>query len=874
MSVVLKFASLSWVAGVAVQAQSNVATYDLSEFQCFDDPKTITFENIDRAVDILPTVRMFMCGYSSQCALNMVAYLFMKERLGMNLTFFPTDDYDSVWHAEYWQDWVDPVAYPKFYFEWLYNDSMDLNFEFWPMQLVKPGFDGRTDYVLAEADAAVYPELEGLPRVDYGGFQGTYGEISIYIPKYWADDHPTHLIPALYDANSSLYDAVLMEQLINASREGGASGTDYIKKYENSTDYDSPNYEVPTIWGSMPHYICSQYVGGSLNGSGPNAVRSGGQIGALGLDLRFTTTGSEPALMELVRDLYAARKPFLANIYSIDDNFAVIDEATGELQQFEKLAFQRNPDQSVTDPCFLEYRCQNPVEPIMKAANSRLKEKFPEAHAFFEGFTMSTRQLNKMDSYYLVKKEEADAHFPDGLPPRAHTVVWLQAACEWLKSNDTAAVETWNNGQWLVDVVRRDCIEGCGIDVGSGGATEDGEYWGQLVGGSCNYYSGHCECDWDELFAVPSNEGSEDEGPGNCKESCPGLVGPFLAADGEYDFSFCSGHGVCDTTTRLCTCDLMYGDEGCSTRYSRYALSLGLQVVISLLSCILAVACILCIVWLRWNRQYKTVKALSIDLTTIMTLGLLMIVTSNIVVTQRMTAATCIAWQWLFGLGGILSIMSPLLKAYRVSRVFHGGKMLRAVKITDKMLMASLIKCAVVEALICVGYSVLHEMGGGATVYYNDEELRTEDQCNGEAMTRYVSLGSYAYFFVMLCALTKYSYGTRRALSVFQESTCAYFSSFLSLFCAIIVMVFYAVTGDPTFRTLVQSTAIIVVVTAVLALFYGTRIYAFFAEPEHRDVTDANQKASSQSASTTHNSQAFSPVKPGSVMKPGSDDEE
>merc|ERR1711962_1116534 len=179
-----------------------------------------------------------------------------------------------------------------------------------------------------------------------------------------------------------------------------------------------------------------------------------------------------------------------------------------------------------------------------------------------------------------------------------------------------------------------------------------------------------------------------------------------------------------------------------------------------------------------------------------------------------------------------------------------------------KMLMASLIKCAVVEALICVGYSVLHEMGGGATVYYNDEELRTEDQCNGEAMTRYVSLGSYAYFFVMLCALTKYSYGTRRALSVFQESTCAYFSSFLSLFCAIIVMVFYAVTGDPTFRTLVQSTAIIVVVTAVLALFYGTRIYAFFAEPEHRDVTDMNHTNSS-----THNSQ-FSPVRPNSIMKP------
>merc|ERR1719150_2760078 len=89
-----------------------------------------------------------------------------------------------------------------------------------------------------------------------------------------------------------------------------------------------------------------------------------------------------------------------------------------------------------------------------------------------------------------------------------------------------------------------------------------------------------------------------------------------------------------------------------------------------------------------------------------------MIVSSNIALTQKMNSVTCIAWQWLFGLGGILSILSPLLKAYRVSRVFHGGKMLRAVKITEKMLMAMLIKCAVFELLVCIGYSVLHELTG------------------------------------------------------------------------------------------------------------------------------------------------------------------
>merc|ERR1712154_726785 len=168
----------------------------------------------------------------------------------------------------------------------------------------------------------------------------------------------------------------------------------------------------------------------------------------------------------------------------------------------------------------------------------------------------------------------------------------------------------------------------------------------------------------------------------------------------------------------------------------------------------------------------------------------------------------------------------------------------------EKMLMAMLIKCAVFELLVCIGYTVLHELMGGATIFYNDEELRTEDQCNQDQITNYLSMGSYAYFFVMLCALTYYSYGTRRALSVFQESTCAYFSSFLSLFCTVIVFVFYAVTDDPTFRTAIQGFAILIVVTAVLIMFYGVRVYHFNAS----------------SHSTTHNS-AFSP-KPNSVMKP------
>merc|ERR1712039_1097286 len=105
--------------------------------------------------------------------------------------------------------------------------------------------------------------------------------------------------------------------------------------------------------------------------------------------------------------------------------------------------------------------------------------------------------------------------------------------------------------------------------------------------------------------------------------------------------------------------------------------------------------------------------ALSVNMTTLMTIGIIFIVSSNIALSVPVNSASCIAWQWLFGLGGILAILSPLLKAYRVSRVFHGGKMLRAVKITEKMLMAMLIKCAVFELLVCIGYTVLHEVMGG-----------------------------------------------------------------------------------------------------------------------------------------------------------------
>merc|ERR1719464_2478175 len=172
--------------------------------------------------------------------------------------------------------------------------------------------------------------------------------------------------------------------------------------------------------------------------------------------------------------------------------------------------------------------------------------------------------------------------------------------------------------------------------------------------------------------------------------------------------------------------------------------------------------------------------------------------------------------------------MSPLLKAYRVSRVFHGGKMLRAVKITDNMLMATLIKAAIAEALLCVGYSFAHQWYGGTETYYNHIELRTEQRCNAFSVTNYLSLASYAFFFCILIAFT-----------------------------------YYMVTDDPAFRIAVQSACITLVIGAVFTLFYATRIYAFFAQPENRNVTDARGASHASTHSVSSVSQASSVMKPG-----------
>ena len=389
-------------------------------------------------------------------------------------------------------------------------------------------------------------------------------------------EHPADLIPSMYGTDMELRDS-----LIKAASNGT---TDYVRKYEmqyveeyfknkyniwaldnatldvtaieteyaeadiwytlsngswneiaaelNQTEiesafpFDRPTYDRPIVWSSNPYSATSEYLYDLAAVSGMN--------------VSFVTTGSESSLMELVSDLYAQRLPFLTNIYTTDDNFVVVDRTTGELQQFEKLAFPQNPSESVDDPCYVARECQYPIEPIMKAANPRLTTSFPEAHSFFMGFGMSALQINQIVSYYLDLREENDAK--NASDPESgwvsHTEVWLEAACEWLKSKNSAAIATWNTSEWLVDVKR----------------TALDPTYDPITTFEDENESTHVN-EYDILDLA------------NRESECPGLLGnvDFDSESRSWNISLetCSGHGTCDSTIRKCKCYDGFNGDAC-----------------------------------------------------------------------------------------------------------------------------------------------------------------------------------------------------------------------------------------------------------------------------------------------------------------------
>ena len=102
-------------------------------FNCWDESErhTLTYEGTNKTINILPTIRLFQGYYGSQWAMQYAAYMYLTEQLGVNVSWFPSDEhyifYTNFTSTINLTDW-----YPDYYFHSIVADQADLLLEIWP----------------------------------------------------------------------------------------------------------------------------------------------------------------------------------------------------------------------------------------------------------------------------------------------------------------------------------------------------------------------------------------------------------------------------------------------------------------------------------------------------------------------------------------------------------------------------------------------------------------------------------------------------------------------------------------------------------------------------------------------------------------------
>eukprot|EP01084_Bolivina_argentea_P155870 271615_1 len=227
-------------------------------------------------------------------------------------------------------------------------------------------------------------------------------------------------------------------------------------------------------------------------------------------------------------------------------------------------------------------------------------------------------------------------------------------------------------------------------------------------------------------------------------------------------------------------------------------------------------------------------------MTTLFTFGLIFLCIGTIIkLYHPLNSYKCNLINYCFGLGAILTIMSPLCKTYRVALIFGSARNFKRVTISDKQLLLYLTSAVIIEFGICIIYTLLHEINGGFDVIYLTEYNRIENVCNQNSTVKYIQYANYLYMFTLLMILCFFSYKNRLSHKMFKESRCAYFGSFFSLFVFIIGIIFNISVHDESIIVTMQSLLAFIALCVIWILFYGVRIYKFYTDPTQRKLIEA-----------------------------------
>ena len=279
--------------------------------------------------------------------------------------------------------------------------------------------------------------------------------------------------------------------------------------------------------------------------------------------------------------------------------------------EFQRVAFERNPSNTVYDECYSKAKCRAPLIQIQKIGNPKLSETFPEMVDFLNKFVMDATDVNNILEYeaqlekqLLEQKQQSLNNTNDtssiSLTNDEITIIWANASCRWLKENFESI-----DSLWKVDIIRKDC-GGCGFSnyTNSSGEVVQLTNENDFIGGTCDFDTGLCQCDTPGIFGT------------HCDESCPGLSGPFITLNSNvssaldtYEFEYCSGHGKCDSDNKQCECEEGYSSKNkdsndCGYEYPNFTYSTGLQGIFWVIFGIIIIGNISSLIWLKTNLHY------------------------------------------------------------------------------------------------------------------------------------------------------------------------------------------------------------------------------------------------------------------------------
>ena len=199
---------------------------------------------------------------------------------------------------------------------------------------------------------------------------------------------------------------------------------------------------------------------------------------------------------------------------------------------------------------------------------------------------------------------------------------------------------------------------------------------------------------------------------------------------------------------------------------------------------------------------------------------------------------------YLYSLGVILAVSGSLLKAYRIAMIyFYSIQKLKDVVISTRSLIKYLFIAIVFELGLCFAYTIISDLNGNLVKKYNNKNFQVEYYCNESEMITLINHINFVFNFFLLVIFCYFAVRSRIASKIYKESNCAYFGSFFTLFTFLILCIFHLITNDLKILITIESGAISIVLFVIWILFYGMRMYRFYAYPNDRDtVTILNSK--------------------------------